>query len=88
MEFLLKLLEIALFLQQRQLLQFGVWQVLILDPAENYSVLSLETHKLGPFYEVSPLHIQFAELFSQRLAGGGVTHLNEKVSRLVQLGLT
>lgn len=49
--------------------------------------LSLQTHKLGPFYEVSPLHVESAELFSQRVAGGGVTHLNEKVSCLVQLCL-
>lgn len=52
------------------------------------SVLSRQTHKLGPFYEVSPLHVKFAELFGQRVAGGGVTHINEKVSHLVQLGLT
>lgn len=71
---------------QRQLsLTFLV--LVILDPAENKEGSS-QTHKLGPFYEVSPLHVESPELFSKRVAGGGITHLNEKVSRLVQLGLT
>lgn len=87
LHFLLK--ETVSFLCQRQLsLTFWCLASVILDPAENQKGMSLQTHKLGPFYEVSPLHVESPELFSQRMAGGGVTHLNEKVSRLVQLGLT
>lgn len=50
--------------------------------------ISLQTHKFSPFNKVSPQHVESAELIRHRAAGGGVTHLHEKVSHLVQLGLT